>query len=70
MLPVYCKGKILIRYFMVIIFLFQKKLSNDLDEIIFVGFKNYVFCTYLQLFDSSKTRFWGVCILNARMFEF
>ena len=24
---------------MVIIFLFQEKLSNDLDEIIFVGFK-------------------------------
>ena len=55
---------------MVMIFLFQEKLSNDLDEIIFVGFKNYFFYSYLQSFDSSKSRFWGVCILNARMFEF
>ena len=26
--------------------LFQKKLFNDLDEITFVGFKNYFFHTY------------------------
>lgn len=53
-----------------IIFLSQRKLFSKLDEITFVGFKNYFFRTYLQLFDSSKIRFLGAYILNARMFEF
>lgn len=53
-----------------IIFLSQRKLFSKLDEITFVGFKNYFFQTYLQLFDSSKIRVLGAYILNARMFEF
>lgn len=69
MLPVYCKGKILSMYFM-IIFLSQRKLFSKLDGITFVGFKNYFFQTYLQLFVSSKISFLGAYMLNARMFEF
>lgn len=48
-----------------IIFLSQRKLFSKLDGITFVGFKNYFFQTYLQLFVSSKISF-----LGARMFEF
>lgn len=48
----------------------SEKMFNKLDEITFVGFKNYFFYTYLQSFDSSKTGFVRACILNVRMFEF
>lgn len=70
MLPFYCKGKFLSQYFMVTIFLSLKILFNKLDEITFIGFKNYFFQTYLQLFASSKIRVLVAYTLNARMFQF